>query len=118
MLNIRTADWKSEKHVPVIHLPQKLSFQEPIQITVSVGEEIPHPNQPDHHISWIELYYIPENGNIPFLLGRAEFSAHGEANTFTEPVATFQVRLPGPGKLVALSLCNIHGLWSSEKEVK
>ena len=117
MIEIRTADWKNEKHVPVIHV-KEVKYNEPIEVTVVVGEEIPHPNQPDHYIAWIELYYVPENGSTPFQVGRAEFTAHGEVKVWTEPRATFTVKIPGPGKFVALSLCNIHGLWMGEKEVK
>ncbi len=112
---IREADWKHEKHVPVIEVEKE---GEDYRVTVSVGKEIPHPNLPEHHISWIELYFIPEGDNTPYPLGRADFLAHGVKNLVSEPRAVFYVSLPGPGKLVALALCNIHGLWKGEKEVR
>ena len=115
---IRTADWKTEKHVPVIHAPDRIKSGEPVEITVTVGEETPHPNQPDHYIAWIELYYVPKGGNTVFPIGRAEFAAHGEVKVWTEPRATFTAKLPRSGKLVALSLCNIHGLWMSERDIE
>ena len=34
----QTADWKQEKHVPVIVLPEGAKKDEPIRITVSVGK--------------------------------------------------------------------------------
>ena len=117
-MEIRTADWKREKHVPVIYCPDKIEPNKPVDITVTVGEEIPHPNTPEHHISWIELYFIPEGGKTPFLIGRAEFYSHGETSILTEPKATFTVRLPGPGTLIAISFCNLHGLWEGRKEVR
>jgi len=27
-------------------------------VRVVVGHEVPHPNTPEHHISWIELYGV------------------------------------------------------------
>ncbi len=112
---IKTGDWKGEKHVPVIEVEKEKEFY---RVTVSVGKEVPHPNTPEHHISWIELYFIPRGSDTPFPLGRAEFSAHGIRDLYSEPVAEFLVRLPSPGRLLALSLCNIHGLWKGEKEVE
>lgn len=117
-MEIRTADWKSEKHVPVIHIPDEIRSGEPFAVTVAVGEEIPHPNTPEHHIAWIELYFVPKNSKIPCFLGRAEFGAHGETGLVTAPRAMFQVSVPGPGTLVAVALCNIHGLWEGKKEIE
>lgn len=117
-MNIRTADWKHEKHVPVIHVPDSVEAGQPFDVTVVVGEEVPHPNTPEHYIAWIELYFVPEGGETVYFLGRAELGAHGETQMFTEPKALFRVSLPGPGTLKALALCNIHGLWEGEKKVE
>lgn len=116
-MQIRTADWRQEKHVPIIQL-KEVKFGEPIEVMVVVGKEIPHPNKPEHHIAWIDLYFVPEKGDTPIQLGRVEFMGHGEMNTWTEPRAIFTVKLPGPGKLVAFAFCNLHGLWKSEIEVR
>ena len=102
-MEIRTADWKHEKHVPVIHVNGN-------EITVQVGEEVPHPNTLEHHIKWIQLYL---DG---VLVGQANFSAHGEKGILTEPVAVFKLSR-AKGKLTALALCNIHGLWESSQDL-
>ena len=49
----QSADWKQEKHVPVIEAPGRIKQGELFQITVSVGKEIPHPNTTQHHNRWI-----------------------------------------------------------------
>ena len=41
---IKTADWKAEKHVPVIECPGQVHAGAPFVVTVAVGREIPHPN--------------------------------------------------------------------------
>jgi superoxide reductase len=114
---IQSADWKSEKHVPVIECPDKVTADEWFTVKVSVGKEIPHPNTLEHHIRWIQLYFQPEGNKFVFPLGQVDFSAHGEATSFTHPAGQFTVKVNGPGTLLALSLCNIHGLWENSKAI-
>ena len=121
----QTADWKAEKHVPVIELPEKIKKGEVFEVRVTVGKEIPHPNTTEHHIRWIELLFLPEGEKFPHEIGRVEFLSHGEStegpNTSTvyaEPTAIFAFKTEKSGKLIAASYCNIHGLWKSEAEVK
>ena len=118
--SIKTADFKAEKHVPVIKVVSRESDSAVIE--VSVGAEIAHPNTTEHFIAYIDLYYKGETA-IPHI-GRAEFLAHGEAvkganqgPLHTEPVALFKCKITAPGTLHAVSYCNIHGLWESELAV-
>ena len=115
---IQSADWKAEKHVPVIDCPDTVPAGEPVKITVTVGKEIAHPNTIEHHINWIEVYYNPEGDKFVYDVGRFEFNVHGEADAATAPTATITVTLNKPGTLQAVSHCNIHGLWESEKAIK
>jgi superoxide reductase len=121
---IQSADWKKEKHVPVIDCPDTVTANEPFVVQISVGKEIPHPNTTEHHIRWIDLYFKPEGDKFTYQVAHVEFSAHGEsvkgANegpAYTSPSATISMKVMGPGSLIALSLCNIHGLWESSKEI-
>ena len=118
---IQTKDWKSEKHMPVIEIEKG----EKIHVKVSVGKEIPHPNTTEHHISRIEVYFLPEGEKNPVMLGRFEFSTHGESaqgpNTstiYTEPEVTLSFKTEKSGTIHALSFCNIHGLWENSAELK
>ena len=113
---IKSADWKAEKHVPAITVLGDFKPGGPLEIEVSVGKEIPHPNTVEHHISWIALYYVAGGSTLPVELARAEFSAHG-GEVFTEPVLKAKVRLPAPGTLHALAYCNLHGLWEGELQM-
>ena len=121
---IKSADWKAEKHVPVITLLSPFKPNEPVEVEVSVGKEIPHPNTVEHHIAWIALYYVAEDSQLPVELARADFSAHGP-DIFTDPVLKAKVRLPPTptsnsnsfGSLHAVAYCNLHGLWKSEMQI-
>ena len=113
---VKSADWKAEKHVPVIMVQGTITSGEPTEVEVTVGKGIPHPNTVEHHIAWIALYYTPEGSQLPVELARAEFAAHGP-EVLTAPVLKATVRLPKPGTLQAVAYCNLHGLWESEERV-
>jgi superoxide reductase len=61
---IKSADWKTEKHVPVIELPPTIQAGEDFQVKVSLGEGVPHPNTTEHHIRWISVYFQPEGAPV------------------------------------------------------
>lgn len=109
---VKTADWKAEKHVPVITAPQAAKAGEWIDVEVEVGKEIAHPNTAEHYIAWIALYFVADGAPVPVELGRSEFSAHG-TGAITAPSARFKVQLSKSGTLFAQSYCNLHGLWES-----
>ena len=110
---VQTADWKSEKHVPVIHV-EKADGQ--LKIKAMVGEEIEHPNTLEHHIAWIKVFFKPEGEKFPIEVGSYEFSAHGEGEVFTVPCVEAAVKTDKGGEVYALSYCNIHGLWENSVE--
>jgi superoxide reductase len=121
---IQQADWKTEKHVPVIECPDQVKADEVFEVKASVGKEIGHPNTTEHHIRWIVLYFHPEGDKFTYEVGRYEFNAHGEsvqgANqgpVYTEPAASAAIKINKPGTLHALAYCNIHGLWESKQEI-
>lgn len=121
---LQTADWKSEKHVPVIESPDKVKKGTALKIAVSVGKQIAHPNTTEHHIAWVSVFFLPAGEKFPYLISRAEFAAHGAStqgpNTstiFTEPIVTCVLKTEKPGSILATSYCNIHGLWENSKEI-
>ena len=121
---IQEADWKIEKHVPVIDCSDTIKADELLEVKVGVGKEIAHPNTTEHHISWISLFFHPDGEKFPYQIGHYEFTAHGAStqgpNTstvYTHHTITTSFKTSKPGTLLALSLCNIHGLWQSTKQI-
>ncbi len=119
---IKTADFKSEKHVPVMDIVNKEG--DFITVGVTVGKEIAHPNTTEHFINYISLFYVAEGESMARQAGKIEFTAHGESAAganegplFTEAVGVFKIKATKPGKLIAVSYCNIHGLWQSEMNI-
>jgi len=87
LLEEKTADAATEKHVPVV---EKVDGG----VKVTVGS-VPHPMAADHYIEWIEI--IAD--------GKAyrQFLSPGDA-----PEATFCV---DADEITAREHCNLHGLW-------
>lgn len=119
------ADWKSEKHVPVIECPDSVKIGESFEIKISIGKEVAHPNTTDHHIRWIQVFFQPEGDKFICQIANCEFSAHGESGegadkgpAYTHHGATVAAMVKKPGTLYALSLCNIHGLWENRKSIQ
>jgi superoxide reductase len=121
----QSADWKQEKHVPVIELPEKAKKGENLKVTVGVGKQIGHPNTTEHHIAWIEVYFHPEGEKFPYEIGRFEFASHGASakgadtsTVYTHPEVTCTFKTEKNGTVYAASYCNIHGLWANSAELK
>lgn len=121
----QSADWKSEKHVPVLAIKGEVKKGEWIKIKAQVGKEIGHPNTTAHHIRWIKLFFKPKDDKFPYEIGQMNFNAHGAStegpdtsSIYTFHKAFFVFKTDKPGVLIAESFCNIHGLWKNELEIK
>lgn len=121
----QTADWKAEKHVPVIECPDSVKADEIFEVKLTIGKEIAHPNTTEHHIRWVQLFFKPEGGKFAFQVGNFEFTAHGESSeganagpAYTHSSVSASLKIKKAGVLFATSFCNIHGLWESSKAIK
>jgi superoxide reductase len=121
----QSADWKSEKHVPVIECPDEVKANEIFHVTMTLGKEVAHPNTTEHHIRWIQVFFHGQGDKFPYQVGNFEFTAHGEAvdgpnkgPVYTNHSVTASLKISKGGTLYATSLCNIHGLWQNAKEIK
>ena len=121
---LQSADWKKEKHAPVIESPEKIKKGEAVNIKTSVGKEIAHPNTTAHHIRWIEVYFLPNGEKFPYQIGKFEFTLHGESGqgadtstVYTAPEVSLKFKTEKSGAILTSSYCNIHGLWQSSKDI-
>jgi len=120
---LQKADWKKEKHVPVITVLDASDDQ--VRVEASVGKEIGHPNTTAHHIEWIEVYFKPDGEKFPYLVGRYDFAAHGASTdgadtstVYTTPEVTTTFKSGKSGVVYAKSYCNIHGLWVNKENIE
>ncbi len=111
---VQSGDWKSEKHVPVIHVE---NTGDKTKVHVVVGEEVEHPNTLEHHIQWIKVFLQKEGAKFPVEIGSYQFSAHGEEDIYSIPCVHACLKGTCKGTIYALSYCNIHGLWENSQEI-
>ncbi len=90
LLEEKSADSTTEKHVPVVEAIQG-------GYKVTVGSTL-HPMKEEHYIEWIEL--ITETDTLITFLKPGD-----------EPVAIFKT---DEKAIMAREYCNIHGLWKNE----
>ena len=89
LLEEKTADATTEKHVPVVEAGDG-------GVTVKVGS-VPHPMEAEHYIEWVQIM----SGDNAYRI----FLKPGGA-----PEGTFEVL---KGDITAREYCNVHGLWRS-----
>ncbi len=122
---LQTADWKTEKHVPLIECPDRARKGEYVKVNCTVGKEIPHPNSTEHHICWIRLLFHADGEKFPYVLNDCQFWAHGASTegpdtstVYTNPATTMSFKTDKSGTIHAVSYCNIHGLWTYTKRLE
>lgn len=103
-----------DRHTPVIHCAGSAKEGEKIKVKVKVGSEYPHPDEPAHFISYIQLWnretFLAEAHFTPGVLGNRP--GFVEVDFYIVPGAVSM-------NLTAMAVCTNHGLWQSEpKEVK
>ena len=92
LLEAKTADMSTEKHVPYVERVDG-------KYVVKVGKEQKHPMEENHYIVFIELI-------VDGVVHRKYL------NPGDEPVAEFEI--PEGKEVWAREYCNIHGLWESK----
>lgn len=121
---IQSADWKVEKHAPVINAPDEATAGQTVTVTAHLGAAIAHPNTPQHHIAWMDLYFLPDGARQAIQLAHADFAAHAASMTdrpgpaLTQPRMVADVQLASGGTLLAMAYCNLHGLWQSSRPIR
>jgi superoxide reductase len=111
----QSADWKTEKHVPVIECADKVKVNESFPVKATLGKEIAHPNTTDHHIRWISVCFHPEGERFAYQVGHFELSAHGESvegpdksSIYAHHEVSLSMKTGKCGVMYAVALCNLH----------
>lgn len=75
-------------------------------VCITVGTAVPHPNEPGHYITWIELQ---ANGTP---IARFDLSPGA-----TSPKVSVEIAVEAGTTLRALEHCNLHGVFAYEVHV-
>ncbi len=102
-----------DRHMPHVICDDIATRGKKFKVKVILGENYNHPDEPDHFISFIQLWnretFLAEVHFTPGTFGNQP--GHAEVDFYIVPKVSMN--------LAALSSCTKHGLWQSEsKEVK
>ncbi|MBE0429005.1 MAG: class II SORL domain-containing protein [Thermoleophilia bacterium] len=96
-----------KKHVPMIHIGGTPEQGKYFEVTVWLGEDMPHPMEMEHHIEFIDLYLDD------MFITRCDLAWQ---NSY--PKCSFNIKLDRPGNLRAFERCNVHGDWTYSTEIR
>lgn len=100
-----------DRHMPHVICPEEVKRGEKFAVKVRMGDQYPHPDDPDHFISVLQLW------NRETLLAEARYSAGVYGNKPTHYEIDFYIVAPEVSmNLTAMSVCTKHGLWQSEEK--
>ena len=100
-------DETKEKHCPKVEVKTCESCPE-TEVIISV---VKHPNTVEHHISWLQLYGVKEGGLLVHLLTADIVPVVAEA------CAHICIKKGEFKSLIALSYCNLHGVWENNVDL-
>ncbi|HYW96801.1 MAG TPA: desulfoferrodoxin family protein [Bacteroidales bacterium] len=102
-----------DRHTPHVICNDEAKRGEKFRVKVKLGDQYDHPDDPDHFISYIQLWnretFLAEAHFTPGTLGNKP--DHIEVDFYIVPSVSMN--------LSALAACTRHGLWQSDsREVK
>ena len=113
-VDISTLDKEAKKdyidrHSAFVHCEKEAKLGKKFKVKVQVGDQFPHPDDPDHYIAWVQLW----NGEK--MLAEATFIEGALGNQAENLEVDFYIVPKKNLKLVAHAYCTKHGLWESEE---
>ena len=98
-----------DRHTPFVICENRAKEGEKLKVKVKLGEAYPHPDEPDHHIKYVQLWnretFLAEAHFAPGALGNRP--QHVEVDFYIVPGAVSM-------NLSAMAVCTKHGLWQSD----
>jgi superoxide reductase len=103
-----------DRHMPHVICDDQVRKGDKFRVKIKMGDEYPHPDDPDHYISVLQLW------NRETLLAESRYTSGAFGNKPTHVEVDFYLVAPDVSmNLSAMSVCTKHGLWQSvEKPVK
>ncbi len=98
-----------DRHSAFIHCENNAKKGEKFKVKVKVGDKFQHPDDPDHYISWVQLW----NGEKMF--AQANFTEGALGNSPGNLEVDFYIVSQKNLKLIAHAFCTKHGLWQSNE---
>lgn len=97
-----------DRHLPVVICEATARKGEKFKVKVRVGSAYTHPDDPDHYISYVQLW------NRETLLAETSFHPGTLGNQKSQAEMDFYIIPLLSMNLSAMVYCTKHGLWQSE----
>ena len=101
----------ADKHSPVVVCDKEPEAvrNKPFKVKVRIGMTIKHPNTPEHHFEYVQLW------NLETLVGEVKLqrASYGDQPVQIETDFIFIPKISL--RLTAVAYCSKHGLWQSEE---
>ena len=102
-----------DRHTPRVICAGNAKRGEKFRVKVIMGEHYPHPDEPDHFISYVQLW------NRETFLAETHFTPGMLGNQPEQVEVDFYIIPRQSMNLSAMAVCTKHGLWQSDPvEVK
>ncbi|MCG8412227.1 MAG: hypothetical protein MI739_13195 [Bacteroidales bacterium] len=98
-----------DRHSAFVYCENKTKKEEQFKVKVKIGDEYQHPDDPDHYISWVQLW----NGEK--MLTQANFTEGVLGGVAGNLEMDFYIVPQKNLKLTAQAFCTKHGLWQSDE---
>jgi len=98
-----------EKHVPAIMAPEGVETGKEFEVSINVGDKVPHPNTNEHHIKWIHVFLEVDGRQF----NPVHIATFDLVPTFAEPKVKFKIKLEKSANMIAQIYCNLHGVWEN-----
>ena len=97
-----------DRHAPNVICAPKARKGQKFHVKVRIGDAFAHPDDPDHHISYVQLW------NRETMLAEASYPPGTLGNEKSQVEVDFYIIPKAKMNLSAMSYCTKHGLWQSE----
>lgn len=100
-----------DRHSAFVHCENRAATGEKFKVKIKIGDQYKHPDDPDHHISYVQLWDGERMLAQTLFNSGAQTSIPGnvEVDYYVVPTRTM--------KLTAYAYCTKHGLWQSSEKV-
>jgi len=100
-----------DRHMPHVICDEQVKKGDKFRVKVRMGKDYSHPDDPDHHISVLQLW------NRETLLAENRYTSGAFGNKSVHVEVDFYIVAPEVSmNLSAMSVCTKHGLWQSEEK--
>lgn len=100
-----------DRHTPHVICETSVPRGAGLRVKVRLGERYSHPDEPDHHIRFVQLW------DLETFLAEVQFAPGAQGGMPGQVEVDFYLRPHRTLRLKALAACTKHGLWESRETV-